>query len=345
MELQISFARNLVLAFTFVSAVSFVFETEALAAPPKQPKPDPSLAEETQVSLERAGKYMKSGKYDKARPIISSALESANDVPKCLAIAQFTELYGFPMMELRRQCCVKALNLCRTEDDLLLMALKARKYQFFEVTRMAISRLIENAKTLPQLYELAKRAQEVALNDVAHLAMEKAYTGLKSQDDAFTYASNCKALGIDDLTRKALKQMIDDEDDSVALCDMALKIQKYGMRDEVRYALRKALDHTSKELAPATQEMVTISETARQVNEPDVKARADYFVKKGNVMLRQQQQSQIDERAARAARERASLDAARAADANRESSAGFGKSDPSSPNQPSNQPQNASTGY
>ena len=338
-----TFARNLVLAFTLASTVSISYVNQIEAKAPKTQWLDSPLPVESQVALERAGKYMKAGNYDKARPIIVAQLDSAGDVPKCLAIAQYTEPYAFPLMEVRRKCCVKALDLCRTEDDYLLMALKARKYQFFEVTRLAITKLIENAKTTPQLYELAKRAQEVALNDVAHLAMEKAYTGLKSEDDALLYASNCKALGIDDLTRKALKQVIDDEDDSVPLCDLAIKIQKYNMRDEVRYALRKALDHVSKDLAPATQEMATISETARLVNEPDVKARADYFVKKGNLMLRQKSQSEVEAREARAARERASLDSARATDAERETT-GFGRADPSSPNQTAPD-QHPSSGY
>lgn len=346
MNPHLIFARNLLLACTIaVSVANFSVPIAADAAKSKQYWADSPLPVESQVALDRAGKYLKSGKYDKARPIIISALQSANDVPKCLAIAQYTEPYAFPMMEIRRQCCVKALELCRTEDDYLLMALKARKYQFFEVTRSAIQKLIENAKTMPQLYELAKRAQEVALNDVAHLAMEKAYTGLKTQDDAFAFASTCKSLGIDDLMRKAIKQMIDDEDESIPLCDLTLNIQRYGMRDETRYALKKALDHTSKDLPTATQEMAKISETARMVNEPDVKARAEYFVKKGNLMLRQREQAEVDERAARAARERASLDAAREADSQREQSAGFGRSDPSNTNTQTQQNSHPSTGY
>lgn len=339
------FARNFLLACTLALTFANCGMISADAgSKTKEQWVDSPLPVESQQALDRAGKQLKAGKYDKARPIILSCLQSANDVPKCLAIAQYTEQYGFPMMEMRRQCCAKALELCRTEDDLLLMALKSRKYQFFEVTRMAIGKLIENARTVPQLYDLAKRSQEVALNDVAHLAMEKAYTGLKSQDDAFTYASTCRALGIDDLMRKAIKQMIDDEDETIPLCDLVLKIQRYGMRDETRYALRKALDHTSKELAPATQEMATIAETARQVNEPDVKARAEYYVKKGNLMLRQREQHEIDDRAARQARERASMDAAKQADAERE--ANFGHSDPShQQQQQQQQKQNPSTGY
>ncbi|MBX9719916.1 MAG: hypothetical protein K2X81_00850, partial [Candidatus Obscuribacterales bacterium] len=222
--------------------------TPAMASKPGAEWADSPLPVESQVSLTRAGKLMKSAKYDKAKPIILSALESANDVPKCLAIAQYTEAYGFPMMEVRRKCCDKALSLCSTDEDYLLMALKARKYQFFEVTRDSIHKLIETSRTMPQLFVLARKAHELALNDVAHLALEKAYTGIKTQDDAFTFVDNCKSIGMDDLMRKALKLVVDDEDESIPLCEIATHIQKYGMRDEVRYALRKALDHTSHDL-------------------------------------------------------------------------------------------------
>lgn len=295
---------------------------------------DSPLPVEVQIQLVRAGKLMKSGKYDKAKPIILSSLEGASDVPKCLAIAQYTEPYAFPMMDVRRQCCNKALSLCATDDDYLLMALKARRYNFFEITRESMGKLIENAKTVPALYNLAKKAHEVSLNDLAHLAMERATTGLKPQD-WLIYAENCKALGMDDLLRKALKKMIDERDDVQDLCDLARIIQRYNMRDEVRYALRKALDKISSDLPTATKEMEEISETARELNEPDVKTRADFFVKKGSYMMKQRGMADDAERKARADRERQGLDDARNKDQTRE--AGFspdGKSTPAPPPAP-----------
>ncbi|MBX9687294.1 MAG: hypothetical protein K2X27_11365 [Candidatus Obscuribacterales bacterium] len=320
--------------------LSLAFSLSSIAAP-KAEWADSPLPVEVQSQLERAGRYMKSGKYDKAKPIVLSALNSASDVPKCLAIAQYTEPYAFPMLDLRRQCCNKALSLCTTEDDYLLMALRARKYQFFEVTREAISKLIENARTVPQLYTLAKKAQEVSLNDLCHLAMEKAAQGFKTRDDVFAYCENCKALGLEDLLRKGLKLLIDEEDDSVGLCELALKIQRYGMRDQIRYALRKALDHTSSDLTTATGEMTQIVDAARRLNEPDVKDRAEFYMKKGNFMLKQKGMADEAERRARGDRERQSLDEARIRDKDREAS-GF------SPEQRQSQPAtpvNPSSGY
>ncbi len=299
---------------------------------------DSPLSPETQSQLLSAGRYMKSGKHDKAKPILQAALQSATDVPKCLAIAQFTEAYGFPMLEIRRQCCNKALSLCSSEEDLLLMALKARRYEFFEITRESISKLIENAKTVPQLYNLAKKSQEVSLNDVSHLAMEKAFTGIKNGDQWTTYAENCKALGFDDLLRKAIKLLIDEEDESIPLCEIALRVNKYGMRDEVRYAMKKALDKVSSDLATATHEMAEISDTARQLNEPDVKSRADYFVKKGNYMLKQRGMQEEASARERAEKERSALDAARLRDSQ---TSGF-QQESSTPQAP---PEKPSSGY
>lgn len=290
------------------------------AAPKTKPEwANSPLTADVQASLERAGKLMKSGKYDKAKPMIMACLESASDVPKCLAIAQYTEPWAFPMLDVRRQCCNRALSLCTSEDDFLLMALRARRYEFFEITRECISKLIENARTVPQLYNLAKKSQEVSLNDVSHLAMEKAATGIRTGEQWVTYAENCKALGMDDLLRKAVKLLIDEENESIPLCDIALRIQRYGMRDEVRYALKKALDKVSSDLPTATHEMAEIAEAARRLNEPDVKTRAEYFVKKGNHLLKQRGMAEEASARERAERERSSLDAARLRDKERES--------------------------
>jgi hypothetical protein len=323
-------------AIAAVLAATIQFISMSAAESANKPRPefaDSPLPVEVQSQLIRAGKLMKSGKYDKAKPMVLSILEGANDVPKCLAIAQYTEPYAFPMMDVRRQCCNKALSLCASEDDYLLMALKARRYNFFEITRESMGKLIENAKTVSALYNLAKKAHEVSLNDLAHLAMERATTGLKPQD-WLIYAENCKALGMDDLLRKALKKMIDERDDVQDLCDLARIIQRYGMRDEVRYSLRKALDKISPDLATATSEMQEISEVARELNEPDIKTRADFFVKKGGYMMKQRGMAADAERKARAEREQQSLDDARKQDSQREAGFQDGKTAPPPPPAP-----------
>lgn len=241
--------------------------------------PNSPLSDAQQIQLEKAGRSMKSGKFAKAAPVILQTLESCTDVPKCLAVASYTEAYAFPMMDVRRQCCNRALTLASTREDLLLVALKARAYQFFEITRQACVNLLQTGRTVPDLYDLASKAQEVGMNDIAHQAMEKAYTGIKTEKDAFTYAEQCKLYGMDDLLRKVVKDMMDDEDDVGALCDLALKIEPFGMRDQIRYCLKKAMDNCN-----SIEAMEYIAEASRRLNEPDFQKRAVYFVKKGKLI-------------------------------------------------------------
>lgn len=317
-----------------VLAVTMVLSPSVQA---KQTNPDSPLAAEVQVSMDKASRLMKSGKYERAKPTINSLLQSSTDVPKCLAIAEYTEPYAYPMMETRRACLNRALELCSTQEDYILVALKSRKYQFYEITKQAITALIQSAKTVPQLYDLARKAQEVALNDVAHQAMEKAFTGLKTQEDAFAYADQCKATGLEDLLRKTIKQMIDDEEDVLGLCDLVLQTEKYGMRDQTRYALRKALDYCYTKGGVA--EMEQIKEVARRVNEPDVLARAEYFVKKGKLIQKIKGDQSAYQTKLRQWRESQDLEAARARDAAASSAresqatdaAGFGTSNPKTP--------------
>lgn len=314
----------------------------------KQAWPDSPLPIEAQSSLERAGKLMKSGKYEKAKPLIMSVLEAQNDVPKCIAVAQFTEAHAFPMMDTRRACLNRALELCQTTDDLLLVALRSRKYQFFEITKQAISKLVASAKTMPQLYDLARKSQEVALNDVAHLAMDKAFTGIKTQEEAFGYADMCKALGLDDLLRKTVKQLVDDEDTTSGLCDLCLSIEKYGMRDLNRYGMRKALD-----LCKTVPDMQYIKDVARRLNEPDVLARADFFVRKGKLIQKIKDDQAAHDSKVRAWQASQDLEAARARDAAREAAkaaeatnaAGFGKSNPDAAKSAPTGSERPSTGY
>jgi hypothetical protein len=301
---------------SFGALVLFVVSIPPAPARQNEQWANSPLAAETQRQLDGAGRLMKSGKYERAKPMVLAMLASANDVPKCLAIADYTEAYSTPLLDIRRDCCNKALSLCSSEDDYLLMALKARRYQFYEITRQSISKLIENARTLPQLFSLARKAQELSLNDVANLALEKAATGLRTMQDWFNYADTCKALGMEDLLRKAIKHMIDGEEDSSRLCDLALELQHYGsgIRDQIRYCLRKALDKIDPDLQKATNEMTRIADAARELNEPDVKLRAEFFVKKGHLMLKQRGEEAEGDRRARAEREQKSLDDARLRD-------------------------------
>src|SRR5690606_24870393 len=53
------------------------------------------LTVDQQKALRRGVGYAKKGKKDKAAPIFNAVISEATDLPKCLAIAEYTEQYGF----------------------------------------------------------------------------------------------------------------------------------------------------------------------------------------------------------------------------------------------------------
>jgi hypothetical protein len=246
-----------------------------------KPWSNSALADDQQKQLEHAQRCMRSGNFTRATAICQQVLSGCGDVPKCLAVATATEAVGLPMLETRRACLDKAISLVQNSDDMILVALKARQYQFFEITRQTVQSLLGKARSLPELYALATRCQEVALNDVAHMAMEKAYTGVKNAQDDLTFLEYCKRMGMEDLQRKAVKDVIDSQTDVRTLCEQMLRMKDggYSMRDMNRYGLRKCMDD-----AKTVDEMQSIFEVARQLNEPDFATRAQYFVRKGKII-------------------------------------------------------------
>lgn len=277
------FAVSLCVALTAVGLAAHM----PAEAKKKSKWADSPLAVEQQQKMNKATKAMKSGKYDRAEGHVLETLEGSTDVAKCLAIADATEGHAYPMLEARRKCLNKALSLCTTREDFILVALRARKYQFFEVTRACVVALIKNARTVSDLYDLAHKSQEVALNDVAHQAMEKAYTGIKSVPDAMAFAQEAKSLGMEDLSRKTIKDLADDEDDARELCSLVVQLEPILPRDQLRYLLKKAMDK-----ADSVGHMEDIRDLARRFNEPDIANRAAFFARKGRAMQMQSGQGQ-----------------------------------------------------
>src|SRR5688572_21766092 len=61
----------------------------------KKPPPGETPLSDRQLSaMNKAVRYMRSGKYAQATQVVEGALAEANDVSKCIAIAQYTEAYG-----------------------------------------------------------------------------------------------------------------------------------------------------------------------------------------------------------------------------------------------------------
>lgn len=206
--------------------------------------PDSPLTKEQQKSLRRAAKYAKRGKGSKAAPIFESELASCTDLPKCLALASYTDGYGHPLLDVKRRAMEKAFKLCRTNNDYIQVALKARQYECYGVTRSAIQRLISSAKSPEQLVDLARKSQEVSMNDVAHLCMEKYYSLVRTVPEALEYARQVNLFGMDDLLRQVVKDLIDDENHPDRLVEMLTSIEVFKLKDLNRYLLKKALDES-----------------------------------------------------------------------------------------------------
>lgn len=260
----------------YISTAALILALNAVAAVAKKAIVDSPLDEQTQSALRRA---CKAGNAARANPAIAQALQSANDIPKCLAIASYTETAGASMIEARRQCMVKALSLCQSRQDYIQVALKSRQYQCYEVTRDAVNALIGSGTSIDDLYDLAKKTQEVALNDVAHLAMEKAYTLCKTVQEALAFARQAKLLSMDDLNRKACKDLIDDEPNAHELIVILHYIEPFHLKDLDRYCMKKALDR-----AVAEQDFLDIYNASQRRGESDIFQIALYRGRKARLM-------------------------------------------------------------
>lgn len=275
-------ARDLVLG---ILSLSLILHAPVADAARKNVSSDSPLTEDMQLELYRASKYMKS-RPDKAMPIIESALQSANDIPKCMAIAAYTEPYGHPLLEARRACINKALSLCTTRDDFLHVAIKARQYECFEATRTAVNSLVGSSKSVPELYDLASKAQEVALNDVAHLAMERAFKQIDNVEDALKFARQAKIMGMDDLVRNAVKALINDETETRGLCILLRNIEPFDLKDLNRSLLKRALD-----TAKSVQDFNDICDAAKRHGHEDVFKLAQFRGKKMVILNKYRQDS------------------------------------------------------
>lgn len=242
---------------------------------------DSPLTVAQQKALTRAAAMAKKGQVTKATPIFESVLADCNDLPKCLAVATYTEGFGHPMLGVRRAVMDKALSLARTHDDYVLVALKGRQCECYDVTKRAIQTLIDESQTKEDLTDLARKALEVSMHDVAHLAMKKEYKLVKTVPDALEYAKAVSSMGMDDLLRQVLRELIDDENNAHNLCSLLRSIEVYHMKDLNRYLLKKALD-----TATTVEQFREIWQASAKHQQKDIHDVAAYRGKKYMIMNR-----------------------------------------------------------
>ena len=254
-----------------------------MAQPAMADKVDPNspLTKDQQRQLKKAAAYAKKGRGDKASPIFNDILTTCTDLPKCMAVATYTEQYGHSTVDARKAIMRKAVEMCRTHDDYILVAMKSRQYECYEVTRDCIQHLISVSETIDQLTDLARKAIEVSLTDVAHLAMEKEYSLVKTVPEALEYANQTGLMGFSDLQRKCVKELIDDEPSTKQLCLILRRIEPFKLKDLNRYLLKKALDQ-----AGSTDDFSDIWEAARRLGQKDIFDLAAFRGKKMMLMKR-----------------------------------------------------------
>ncbi len=229
----------------------------------------------TKKQLHRANSYLKSHNTDKANQILLEVLTNANTIDKCLTIVEYTKDFGYPFIDIRRKCLEKALSLGQSEDEILQITKVARKFDFYEVTRDAITGLLAKENTPSQLYLLASKCQEFSLNDISQLCMNKAFGLISSVADGFIFANKAKALGMEDLTHKMLKALIDDENNTHQLCVLLNEVQSFELPDLNRYLLKRALDQST-----TVPDYASVWEASRRLGQADLQDLAAYRGKK-----------------------------------------------------------------
>ncbi len=244
-------------------------------------KTDPNnpLAPEVQSSLQKATRDAHGGKPAKAVDAFHTAIQGATTIEQCVQIAKYTESYGTTLMSERRECLQKALSLCKTREEYVDLAGVARKYECFDVERMAMDSIVKSAPNLDELYSLAKRAHQMADRDIVHQTLTKAYANCNSVSDALRFAREAHLVGADDMSHMALKDLIDDENTTDGLMVLLNQIEPFGAKDPDRYLLKKSLDQSSK-----FEDYVAIADAARKFNEPDIRTLAIYRAKKKKIL-------------------------------------------------------------
>ncbi len=227
----------------FAVCMTLIFFVACVANAPAYAKKvsNSPLTIEQQSQVKKANSAAKSGKAEKAATLYTEAISQATTVEQCLAIAQEADRYGQLLVPTRRACLERAISLATKDVDLFAIALRARQYQFFEITKRVIDTIIAKANTNEELFALAHKCQEVALGDVSHLAMEKALAQTKTVPDALTFAKQAKLMNMDDLLRKTVKDLIEDQTSVHDLCSLLTDIEPLQLDDLDRYLLKKAV--------------------------------------------------------------------------------------------------------
>lgn len=253
-------------------------ETGAYAAS-SGPYPDSNLPVEGQKQLKNAVSAMKSKKYPRAHEAVNAAAASATDVKGCLFILSTLDQYGGQGNSAKKAAVVKGLDLAKTTDEYMKIAMRARQCEMYDLSKETLDRLVAASNSFEDLMAIGHTAHEASMADLAHLAMKKAYSLVTNEPDALEFIRQSNSVGQDVLCRKAIKDLVEDQTAAAELVNLANKFESLNMPDMIRATLKRAL-----EKATTVNDYLAIFNSAKHFEETDIVRLAQYRGRKMTLM-------------------------------------------------------------
>lgn len=225
-----------------IISVSLVLPCSGGVAQAKSAYSDSKFSPALQGQLSKAVRGFKSKKYAQATTQVQEVTAGAADTSDCLYIVGSLDAYGAPAMKAKRAALEKALDLAKTADDLLNVAIKARKCECFDISKSAMDGVVGACNDFEQLIDAAHKAHEASVTEVAQVALQKAYTLANNIPDVLTFAREASSIGFEDLTRTALKDLLEDQSNTADLIALMPKVTVYNMVDITRLGLKRGLE-------------------------------------------------------------------------------------------------------
>jgi len=255
--------------FSMAAVFTLVLAPAGLAK--SSPYPDSNLSVELQGQLSKAVKGFKNKKFSQATSQVESVAAQAGDTAACLSIVSALDSYGAPAAKAKRACLEKGLNLAKTPDELLNVALKARYCECFDISKAALDGLVGATKDFEALIDIAHKAHQASVQEVAQVAMQKAYTLVSNVPDALLFAREAHSIGLDNMSHTALKDLIEDQNTTDELMALVPKVAVYDMVDLTRLTLKRGL-----EKCKTVEDYLAVYNNAKRFEQEDIVKLAAY---------------------------------------------------------------------
>lgn len=230
-----------------------------------------NLSSEAQSELSKGLRYFKSKNFTRGTEAIESITNAAPDTSACLYVSGTLDAYGASAAKAKRACMVKALNMARTHEELLNVAIKARRAECFDISKQALDSLVGSTTTFDDLIEIARQAHQATTDEVARIALLKAYTLVDNVPDAFVFCKEASALGQDELVRRCLKDLIEDQTSTTDLVALLPRVSSFEMVDITRLALKRGL-----EKCKTVDDYLAVYNNAKRYEQEDIVKLAQY---------------------------------------------------------------------